>query len=494
MTFDCLPKMGKIVIIDDNQEDGLPLLATLSKQGLAAKYFTGDEKKGGVPEVPLNDIRLIFLDICLIADTSNESSIISALDNVFNKIIDKKNIGPYVLIGWTKRTELFKKFLSENLKNCPPIISTCLNKPEYQIPGKNSDPPSYDLIKISKKIDKEFERNEVFKHLILWENLVHDSSNELLKIFNPQNNPDNDEYWNNTVPKIFYNLAKQDMGSSLNDDVNHYYTNVAIHSLLVFNHTFIDTIESNIKKCQEYPKIEMKFTKEKLDLFLQSCGLYGRKLEDFKYSDYFLIVDGMYIPKIDFEKQIEISQYSGTEKEKLQSLFTLDKKISALFNSKLHIFFNNVASPSIDVTPGDIFYLKSDDAIIHSLDEMFKKPFISENKAEFDKMKRIILEISPICDQANKKWKCHRVLPGIICSDVNVVHLKSNTEFIVKSPPIWFNESVCYFVFNIQNLQSLKLGYFDTHEKLGRIRSNLLFNVQSDVAKHMNRVGIIALE
>ena len=54
------PDGGRIVIIDDKEEEGVPLFKTLIKEGHLATFFT--EWMENLPKNPLNGIRVVFLD------------------------------------------------------------------------------------------------------------------------------------------------------------------------------------------------------------------------------------------------------------------------------------------------------------------------------------------------------------------------------------------------------------------------------------------------
>ena len=56
-----LPKNGRIVVIDDKYEEALPLLRSIWQNGFAAIYFNGERKY--LPQAPLDDVRVIFLDM-----------------------------------------------------------------------------------------------------------------------------------------------------------------------------------------------------------------------------------------------------------------------------------------------------------------------------------------------------------------------------------------------------------------------------------------------
>lgn len=73
-----LPKNGSVVIIDDQIMEALPLMNALAKRGVSYSYYDGKSKN--YPTVPLDNVRLIFLDMHLdeaAVGTTNTKNIIS---------------------------------------------------------------------------------------------------------------------------------------------------------------------------------------------------------------------------------------------------------------------------------------------------------------------------------------------------------------------------------------------------------------------------------
>jgi len=493
MTEVCLPKMGKIVIIDDETSEGFPLVNALSREGISSNFFTGTGKYGA-PESLLKDVRLIFLDVYLKENITGDANILSTLDSVFNKIVDKSQLGPYFLIGWTHQADLFNRYVENYLRGSPPVLYTCLTKEEFQIFDEAGNVTGYDIDAIKNKINSEFEKLGVFKHLLLWENIIYDSTDEILKIFEKFEG-DPLDHWNRTVPKIFYNLAKENLGQSFLDDHDAYEKNIVIQSLMVFNHAFLDCIESKIHHLTEFPRIELKFSKEKLDEFLLSCDLTKGSLEQFPYTRYFEINDSWYIPKTTYLSDIDSGDFSSSQKKKLKEIFKLDETINAKINSKLHLV---TSSPTSEITPGFVFELKETDNIIKTYDELFTKEAKRNNNDQIGQMKKICIEISPQCDYAQKKWQCHRILPGILCPEnaFKLINGKGkNSDFIYATPPLWINDGIYRLIFNIHNFQAVHFTFFkEPTTKITQIRNDLLFDLQKKVGQHIQRFGMVTLE
>lgn len=134
------PLNGKVVIIDDNIEEAMPLMNVLSKHHISFTYFDG--KKDNLPEKPVDNVRIIFLDIQLegMEGIQDDKTKLSALLNVIKNVIgDKPDL--YIIIAWTKHDELIndiksslspKPFIFLNLEK-----ATCKNENgEYNLSKK----------------------------------------------------------------------------------------------------------------------------------------------------------------------------------------------------------------------------------------------------------------------------------------------------------------------------------------------------------------------
>jgi len=102
-----LPFNGRVVVIDDREDEGIPLLKTLSKYWVSVAYFTG--KLDELPEQPFTDVRLVFLDIVLGTEGQDEKTKLSTALSIIEKVVNKEKNGPFILIAWTKHKELVEK-------------------------------------------------------------------------------------------------------------------------------------------------------------------------------------------------------------------------------------------------------------------------------------------------------------------------------------------------------------------------------------------------
>lgn len=124
-----LPNGGKVVIVDDRFEEVLPLIRILNTHSVSVNYFTG--KKDELPVIPLEGVRLFFLDLRF-SPSIDTKTIVSNACNILKNIIGEKN-GPYLLITWSTTGDEYKSELVCELqdKKFRPEYVLCLSKAEY---------------------------------------------------------------------------------------------------------------------------------------------------------------------------------------------------------------------------------------------------------------------------------------------------------------------------------------------------------------------------
>ena len=125
MNLDNLKDFSRVVIIDDNSVEGLAIQNALAEKGISSVFYLIDDAIGSnLPSVPLNNVRLIFLDLDFASTLNDRSKASVALANL-SKIISPNSI--YVLILWSSHTTepLAAEFIRQ-LKRapiCKPFVS-----------------------------------------------------------------------------------------------------------------------------------------------------------------------------------------------------------------------------------------------------------------------------------------------------------------------------------------------------------------------------------
>ena len=233
-----LPTNGKVVVFDDKYEDVRYLLGSLCKQKIPYFYFQ-DEGGEDLPDTPIKNIRLVFLDLELVVDNkATDQNIVSAIGARLSKVIEPNS--NYILIYWSTKQEKYGEAVehafNNGLKDYNPILKISLDKIKA---NKSPDPISFIINEIHENSD-DFKVLKVFSY---WENLVNDSSGDLINDF--VNFINKDENWDDIAKYLLYKLAYAYGGkeiiplSEIEKIKNSFYT---------LNHTFIDTLENTITK------------------------------------------------------------------------------------------------------------------------------------------------------------------------------------------------------------------------------------------------------
>lgn len=166
---------------------------------------------------------------------------------------------------------------------------------------------------------------------------------------------------------------------------------------------------------------------------------------------------------------------------------TIANDILAEVNSRLLLIFDPPNKP----VPGNIYHIDRENLKV-KLDELFKGN-IPQKDNLINAVKYVFLEVSPSCDYAQNKWKLHRVLPGVICPIDHQNKIKK-ADYIYTSPLLKIDNGIYKFVFDLRYLTSLSFDNLKDKSPEFRIRHELLIDIQSKIAGHINRPGVISLE
>lgn len=447
------PENGSVVIVDDQIEETLPLMVALSKLDISYKYFSG--KSDDLPTEPLSNIKIIFLDIQLegMEGVQNDKTKLSTLANVISKIVGNSCI-PYIIIAWTKNKELVSH-LNNYLNNNKPLLVLTITKDEVK---KNAE---FDIEEIRKKLEAEIRESSSFQFFLSWQNIVNLSSikvvNEIASIYSFTNK------WDNKIQNILKLLAEAYAGKQAGNDM-------VRNAMMCFNNLYLDIIENNI--------------------------LSG-------ISDFHIDNQEM--------NNLNDDEIKGELNRRL--LISLEKSNSVVPGN---IYEENYCFEFIKLNPQDIFQkidveefkkklkeclkqFESDDCReeIKNVLKTLKKQIVESccnSKLEYEESKfsLVFLEVSPFCDYAQEKWRMHRILPGIAWPSEYKGTIKK-ADYIYKTPLFRIDNKLLFYVFDIRYLTSLPLGTLNDVNSNLRFRKELLNDIQTKIAAHINRPGITSV-
>ena len=413
-----IPENGKVVIIDDEVEEGFPLVKALTKNSIPTIYFTGNLEE--LPKSPLKGIRIVFLDIVLGTDGQPAKTQIASAAKIFKSIIDKNN-GPYLLIAWTIHEEHING-IKVALNDMPP--SCFLNLEKSKCKDKDGN---FNIKKIEKKIKGELKKVSAFHLFALWENLVHQASGEVVNDFSALYQTD--DQWDKKISSVLFHLAKAYAGEKTKSMNN---KEIIRNALLSFNGAFIDTLENKIRN-------------------------------------------------------------SILTKSKNMTLNQLTPEITAKINRKLHLFVDkNIKNPE----PGNVYRVTKDLGIRLDVNELFEQNKLATYPRRDElllKIKYVFLEASPSCDYAQNNLRVHRCLSGVMWPHEHQDKIKKKADFMYITPLLEIDGGLFKIVFNLRYLISIPIELLKNKKAICKFRHDLLTDVQSYIARHINRPGIISV-
>jgi hypothetical protein len=533
-----LPENGAVVVIDDQPNEALPIVQTLSRNGIATHYFKGNSEKD-IPLQPLSGIRLVFLDLQLI-DSHDEHQLAQHGFNTLKKIIDSNN-GPYLLVLWSKNKEKYKKDFINLLPTCPHLIPvsiiefdkrSCLKEtktPLLDVEGFSNelldrvrgvvDDEDAVLLKdtvsalimetsetrfeaheetlqiIETSISKSLEKAGVFHLFVIWENLLNRAGSKTVQDI-ASTIPVN-EHWEENMRDVLERMAKARVGK------NEYHSSIMLReAVLTCNQSFSDRLETELKtfKIPEYISLDKTFLYKAGDitnpLVLEIINNNGQeRLQVRKLND-----DQPILGPANFSGLLKSLNNVSDETDRLiiNELLINYLSVSPKLNTALHI----EQSPSEETVPGSIFYVNLSEDRRNKLLESYlfvkdgnnvplgQKTFDVSDPI-IDKFQFIELEVSPICDWAQSKWKKSRWLAGLIYpAEIPQNLIRQNDHYYHVAPAFRLNGIDYKLVFDCHLLKSIDLDEAKNREIKLRIKRDLLLDIIAKVSAHVNRPGI----
>lgn len=457
------PINGRIAIIDDQITQVLPLIKVLSKKQYPFSYFSGELKYLPEEESLNNDYRIIFLDINLIDDSEHPSNTLKArLIPVLRKIISKNNF-PFVIIFWSRHQvhyDLIKEIFENELKDRKPIgfIQEESKGDYFDLEGKESADIVDKIDSLFYKVDSLLNDNKAFDYLLNWENQVHKSTDSTLQeIFSSYHQF---EDWANNANFLINKMGESYAGKSTyksqapNDKIKSAY--------LTFNNVFFDTLEYSTNNSQITNAVELICNVDRVN------------------SDTIFTVN----KKLLVSDESDIMEYSGTVTE------DTNPKTDKIFQDLLNNSFNRRRIE--DIIKGDPTNAQR---AKNELDKMINSNCSDKRREIRQTWRKLYFVTTPLCDYVQRKCYNIRVVKGMLIKAEFQEFIDEKSEAIFVSPRFKFESEVYIIV--------LHFRYFFTSngsrgilglKPLFRARQNLLAEVQSKLARHCSRQGIIYLE
>lgn len=450
---------NKIVVIDDQINEALPLIKLLSEQGANTLYYSGVPEE--MPENPLVGVRLVFCDLRF-STTTDSKSIISNILAMLRKIISENN-GPYILIVWSTHQD-------EYIEDLKTALSREKVAPEFVLPLEKASyfESKSTMSEIQSDIYTEIESADLD---VSDENTVK----EIIK----RNLAPND-----FIIQIARTNALQEISKKLIDELSkaqlfHLFVlwegTISYSAVQTVNTMYGEMSAFSLDKKLRamffylaYNRLEQRFDSaaptEKFWAAIDSLN----DLFPYFYNDYVhgLITDPFDIESIEHLKEI--------------------KDIScAKFNH-----WKIISKASKDNKPGNVFYDCTKQFEPHGLiskkrindDNPYSK--LSQQILNNENIKYFLVDVSSECDIAQGKIYVSRYVPGIMMPQDHYDKLKAEKllaepDYILRSPVISFEEKNYYLIFNLN-----QMSYIDVDELY---KLELAFSLTEQFSVHIKQ-------
>lgn len=161
---------ARVLLLDDEPKEALPVLKAFAKVGVPVAYFDG--KLNGLPTNAnrLRGVRLTILDMNL-GVSGPDTTIASTLVQTFSRILSKDN-GPYGVLVWTNHPELkdiVAKYIYEHPDLPNPVFVVQMKKADFlRGVGENAE-ERVSLSALSSRIRAELEDSSPLECMQAWE-------------------------------------------------------------------------------------------------------------------------------------------------------------------------------------------------------------------------------------------------------------------------------------------------------------------------------------
>jgi len=452
-----IPLNGRIAIIDDNFEQALPLMNNFSKKKIPYTYYDGSYENLPDPHENIeNDIRILFLDINLIDNSTRKpKELKSKLISVLSRVITKKNY-PYVIIYWTRQdnhkelieNDIFKNELKER---CPIAFKSVSKDKIFSFSGDMVEGHEIYIEALIDEIKTLIDETPVYNYLLNWEQLVHDSTDitlqEVFKGYHDQ------EEWKKNANYIFTKLGVNFTGkyfqkASLLQKIKGSYN--------ALNYLFIDALENKINSEKLIANKEIKIEKESYETINHNINT---KLLTAKDS-------------LGFE-------YPGC--------IIKEKNLANEGN------FKAIQNNFIDRNAVDKYIKYNDPEISKTKLKKEHQKFRQEMRENW---KMVYLNLTPLCDYAQNKYEYNRCAHGVIIASKYEEFINSNTEALFLSPKFQLDEESVIFICDFKYFFTTKKNAVNVEnlEVIFRFRRQIFSEIQSKLSRHINRQGVLFLD
>lgn len=431
---------GRVVVVDDNPKEADPLLKAFSKIGIASTYYSGNVTE--LPDNPLKGVRLVALDLHLAGDGRGEArEILGPPLGVLQKLIAPEN-GPFVVLAWTKHTELID-LLKQSLPSVCPSANPAFIIPLEKDKVKDALSGELDVAKIADKLKEAAKQWSPLDILLLWEQLVHDSASETSGTLSGLAASDDVSVWKTNLNSVLSKLGKASSGKQPAD------AETFLRAILVtLNLVHLDRLEHSAK---------------------------GVPTE---------LTDSISV-------LLTLRDSSGPNVQKINRMLVL---------AQVKEGDRTVRPGNLYVKDG---WHQDAESFPANYDQLIKEFF--DNAGEIERLRGtsypILVELTPECDFTQNKNKMGRLVAGLLIPVQPPPKFKNLGPYFYKIDPFSINESDhlgaagdYFLVLSARFLFSVSLDRLANCQPRTRVRRQVLVDLQAWFASHAARPGMLTLK
>ncbi|MBK7244376.1 MAG: hypothetical protein IPH98_11020 [Saprospiraceae bacterium] len=452
-----LPLNGRVAIIDDQLSQVEPLMKIFSQKQIPFTYFSGEVLFLPEEGISNNDIRVLFLDINLIDNTErNDKELKANLVPVLTRVISANNY-PYVIIYWSRHERhksLIENIFENELSDRKPICYLSAIKSDFfNLDGSMTDDFDTKIETLFTSIDALIEQSPAYSYLLHWENQVHSSTDKVLQEVFSSYHQFKD--WTNNANYILEKLGNAYFGKHYKESSPEEKIKA---SFISFNSVFKDTLEHSVYN-STIPNIQnLTYDPAKVESKVSSIN-----------------------QKLNLSKDVNHIAESG-------NILVLENADEKKFGSLLIKLLSKIQFCN---------YLRQEQKNINEV-ELYRlannelKKIKAEIKASWIK---IAIVVTPICDYVQKSNKIYdRIVKGLLIPSQYKIFIDEKSEAVYVLP-------ITIKYAGTEYVLILDFRYFATTDlsaenvtPIFRLRQELLAEIQSRLARHINRQGILFLD
>lgn len=454
----------KAVVFDDREEEAKPLIDALNYERIPNIFInikddSRDDKK-------LQNIRIVFADLILGEYVSGDDN--GTIEAIRASILDNISVdnGPFILVAWSKHSKLVVLLKKRILEIAPKLnfLTVELDKNTYfqkendgsWIPKDNNQ-----FSIISQDIAKQLKELEYLEIFLEWEK---DAKNSISKILN---NFLSDISNKEKISKNISATIKSTIGSSKalkeKEKLDAFYRTL--------NRILSDSIENNVAP------------ESKHDIFLRSLDL-----ENLDQN-----LKAEINSKTLFEKILD-----GDKTLKNGNIYSFEEFRNNFYGD----IIKDVCGYDINsIFKDELFEFRKEGKLFEKKNAESQEDFSNRHLSEYYNYSYpIVLEFTPSCDIAQRKYKKSRLIFGFLL-DSRYKCIKNESEslyitkfhFQLKNDSFRLNSNY-RLVFFMKHVFALNPEKVKEMTPIIRVRKELVTDLQHAIANHISRIGISSID